>query len=120
MPKRRKLGDPVDNVFAFIAGDDAHAESTIEFFRNADLPMAVMDNLNALYVAAYEDGGDAPYFPWGLYANTSPPLLDTMLARGDIDKDEHIKYSLAGLRDDGQANFKVSGEKRVCRVGTVS
>jgi hypothetical protein len=116
---KRTRENSVDNVFAFIAGDDAYAKSTMEFFRNADLPKAVVDNLDALYATAYEDGDDAPYFPWGLYGNTSPPLLDTMLARGDINKDEHIKYSLPVLRDDGQANFKVSGKKRVCQVGAV-
>ena len=118
MPKRN-IENIVDDVFAFIEGSDACAESTMEFFRNADLPKEAMDNLDALYTAAYKDGEDAPYFPWRLYATVSPPLLDTMLAKGEIDKDDHIKYSLRSLIKDGQTNFKISGEKRVCRMGAV-
>ena len=118
MPKRSR-DKSVDNVFSFINGDDNLVDDTMDFFRNAGLDDCVLDQLEALYYAAYiDDTVDVPYFPWGLYARNSEPLLDKMLADGTIDKSTHIKHSLVtDCSSDGKAHSEVSSQKRVRRVG---
>lgn len=116
---KRARDKSVDIVFSFINGDDNLVGDTVDFFRTAGLDECVLNQLEVLYRAAYVDETvDVPYFPWGLYARISEPLLNKMLADGTIDESTHIKHSLTpDGSSDGKAHSQVSRKKRVRRVG---